>query len=128
MDRVTNLVCNEVDSISNPSEILKLVNENQPEIVICKEMELPPTVVERFPDSVRILCEGTIVLILLSQMYLVLFYQTVPAATMVLVNQTKLDIYLFVVSIINSWNWIQQYSHRIGSVQEYRCMQYTNIF
>ena len=42
------------------------MNENQPEIVICKEMELPPTVVERFPDSVRILCEGTSVLILLS--------------------------------------------------------------
>lgn len=34
------------------------MNENQPEIVICKEMELPPTVVERFPDSVRILCEA----------------------------------------------------------------------
>lgn len=53
-----NLTLNYVDSVKDPDEIVRLVTENDAEIVITKEMPLPAAVFEKFPDTVKLLCEA----------------------------------------------------------------------
>uniref|UniRef100_A0A7S3PTN8 Glycerate dehydrogenase n=1 Tax=Chaetoceros debilis TaxID=122233 RepID=A0A7S3PTN8_9STRA len=55
---LTKLVCNEVDNIVSTDEIIKLVQNAKPEIVITKEMELPAQAIEAFPSSVKLICEA----------------------------------------------------------------------
>lgn len=55
---LTKLVCNEVDNIVSTDEIIKLVQNAKPEIVITKEMELPAKAIEAFPSSVKLICEA----------------------------------------------------------------------
>jgi glycerate dehydrogenase len=51
-------MCNNVDCVRDVNEIISLVHQAQPEIVITKEMELPAKAVHHFPFSVRLLCEA----------------------------------------------------------------------
>jgi glycerate dehydrogenase len=53
-----DLTCNEVDNVTSTNEIIDLVQKANPEIVITKEMELPPSAIEAFPSSVKLLCEA----------------------------------------------------------------------
>lgn len=55
---LTELICNPVDSITSPDEIISLIQKHKPEIVITKEMELPTIALESFPPSVKLLCEA----------------------------------------------------------------------
>ena len=55
---LTDIKCNEVDNIASPNEIISLVQNLKPEIVITKEMEVPRSVIEAFPPSVKLLCEA----------------------------------------------------------------------
>ena len=50
--------CNDVDDINNSDEIVSLVESCRPEIVITKEMEIPASALQRFPSSVRLMCEA----------------------------------------------------------------------
>mmetsp|Transcript_962 Transcript_962/g.1681 ORF Transcript_962/g.1681 Transcript_962/m.1681 type:complete len:341 (-) Transcript_962:81-1103(-) len=58
LDSLTELVCNPVDNITCPDEIISLVQKYKPEIIITKEMELPAVALESFPPSVKLLCEA----------------------------------------------------------------------
>lgn len=58
LDLLTELTRHEVDSVSSVEEIVSLVDKAQPEIVIMKEMQLPAAALERFPSTVRLLCEA----------------------------------------------------------------------
>ena len=49
---------NDQDYVTDPNQLLQLVNEHQPEIVITKEMNVPATCVEQYPDCVKLLCEA----------------------------------------------------------------------
>ncbi len=51
-------MCNEVDNVTSTDEIISLVEKAQPEIVITKEMEVPPEAIKAFPSSVKLLCEA----------------------------------------------------------------------
>ena len=55
---LTNLTLNEVDDISDANEIADKVITSQAEIVITKEMEVPLSAVEKFPPSVKLMCEA----------------------------------------------------------------------
>ena len=46
------------DYVTDPDQIVQLVQEHQPEIVITKEMQVPAACVELYPDSVKLLCEA----------------------------------------------------------------------
>lgn len=56
LEALTELRCNDVDRVFDPDEMVKLVQGA--EIVITKEMEVPKEAFERFPDSVKLLCEA----------------------------------------------------------------------
>ena len=64
LTEITDFRRNDVDAIppdasgSVDDEIVKLVTEVSPEILILKEMYLPETAVERFPDSIKLICEA----------------------------------------------------------------------
>lgn len=55
---LTDLIRNEVDIVQDENEIVDLVKKSQPEIIITKEMEVPAAALEKFPDSVKLLCEA----------------------------------------------------------------------
>lgn len=55
---LTNLICHEVDTITDPDEIVSLLQTHQPEIVITKEMEIPASTIARLPPSIKLLCEA----------------------------------------------------------------------
>ena len=55
---LTNLTLNEVDDITDANEIAEKVIASQAEIVITKEMEVPLSAVEKFPASVKLMCEA----------------------------------------------------------------------
>lgn len=48
----------DIDSIEDHDEMVALVDEHQAEIVITKEMPVPAEAFERFPSSVKLLCEA----------------------------------------------------------------------
>ena len=58
LGQLTDLVCNEVDAVTEKQAIVDLVRQHEPEIVITKEMQLPPSALEEFPASVKLLCEA----------------------------------------------------------------------
>lgn len=58
LSSLTNLICNEVDTITDQDEIVFLLQKHQPEIVITKEMEITPSALSQFPPSVKLLCEA----------------------------------------------------------------------
>ena len=58
LSSLTELICNDVDIVRDVEEIVDLVEKARPEIVITKEMEIPSSALERFPNSVRLLCEA----------------------------------------------------------------------
>mmetsp|Transcript_4424 Transcript_4424/g.6762 ORF Transcript_4424/g.6762 Transcript_4424/m.6762 type:complete len:339 (-) Transcript_4424:24-1040(-) len=58
LSSLTNLVCHEVDNVTSSSQIISLVQNAKPEIVITKEMQVPASAIEKFPSSVRLLCEA----------------------------------------------------------------------
>ena len=49
---------NDKDYVTDPQELVSLVNDSKAEIVITKEMKVPAACVEKFSDSVRLLCEA----------------------------------------------------------------------
>ena len=49
---------NDQDYVTDPNQLLQLVHDHQPEIVITKEMQVPATCVEQYPDCVKLLCEA----------------------------------------------------------------------
>lgn len=56
---LTDLTLNDVDAITNPDEIAQLVNTSLAEIVITKEMVIPPSAIEKFePGVVKLMCEA----------------------------------------------------------------------
>jgi glycerate dehydrogenase len=58
LTELTQLTLNNVDSISDANEIVHLVNSTQADIIITKEMHLPPSALEKFHPSVKLLCEA----------------------------------------------------------------------
>ena len=58
LGQLTDLVCNEVDAVTGKQAIVDLVRQHEPEIVITKEMQVPPSALEEFPASVKLLCEA----------------------------------------------------------------------
>lgn len=58
LSRLTDLTLNEVDSITDANEIAEKVIASQAEIVITKEMEVPLSAMERFPPTVKLMCEA----------------------------------------------------------------------
>ena len=54
---MTDLTMNAVDAVTDPSEIVSLVNSSNAEIVITKEMTVPKEAVEKF-SNVKLLCEA----------------------------------------------------------------------
>jgi len=58
LNSLTNLICNEVDTMTDQDEIVSLLQKHQPEIVITKEMEITPSTLSQFPSSVKLLCEA----------------------------------------------------------------------
>jgi len=58
LESLTNLTCNDVDSVTCPSEITTLIQKLQPEIVITKEMEMPKSSIDLLPSTVKLLCEA----------------------------------------------------------------------
>ena len=58
LSSLTDLVCNDVDMVSDVAEIVALVQKNQPEILITKEMEVPEAALREFPASVKLLAEA----------------------------------------------------------------------
>lgn len=55
---ITELKTVEVDMLVDINEIVSKVEQSQAEIVITKEMTLPKEAVEKFPSSVKLLCEA----------------------------------------------------------------------
>jgi glycerate dehydrogenase len=53
-----NVILNRVDAIRDSDEMLQLLHQHQPTIVLAKEMAIPATVVEQFPSSVQLICEA----------------------------------------------------------------------
>jgi glycerate dehydrogenase len=49
---------NDQDYVTDPEQLVQLVTDAQAEIVITKEMQLPKDCVQRFPESVKLLCEA----------------------------------------------------------------------
>ena len=58
LSSLTDLICNDVDMVSDTAEIVNLVKQHEPEIVITKEMEVPSAALEQFPSSVKLLAEA----------------------------------------------------------------------
>jgi len=58
LSSLTELTLNEVDAMTDANEIAEKVIASQAEIVITKEMELPLSAVEKFPSSVKLMCEA----------------------------------------------------------------------
>ena len=58
LQSLTDLVCNDVDMVSEATEIVRLVKEHQPEVLITKEMEVPEAALREFPASVKLLAEA----------------------------------------------------------------------
>lgn len=60
LGQITEFRRNDVDIVRDEDEIVRLVNEihEGTEIVITKEMPLPPEAVERFSPSVKLICEA----------------------------------------------------------------------
>lgn len=58
LSSLTDLICNDVDMVSDAAEIVNLVKQHEPEIVITKEMEVPTAALEQFPSSVKLLAEA----------------------------------------------------------------------
>mmetsp|Transcript_10912 Transcript_10912/g.15365 ORF Transcript_10912/g.15365 Transcript_10912/m.15365 type:complete len:351 (+) Transcript_10912:19-1071(+) len=58
LNSLTKLSCNKVDNVTDVDEIVSLVERSEAEIVITKEMEVPQAALERFPSTVKLLCEA----------------------------------------------------------------------
>jgi glycerate dehydrogenase len=58
LSEITQLTLNAVDSISDANEIAELVNSSQAEIVITKEIPIPPSALEKFSPCVKLMCEA----------------------------------------------------------------------
>jgi len=58
LSSLTKLTLNNVDNITSTEEIISLVLQHRPEIVITKEMQVPMPTIEAFPPSVKLLCEA----------------------------------------------------------------------
>lgn len=55
---LTDLTLNPVDAVSDADEIARLVNSSEAEIVITKEMSVPPAAFEKFGPKVKLMCEA----------------------------------------------------------------------
>ena len=49
---------NDQDYVTDPIQLVNLVQEHQPAIVITKEMHVPASCVEQYPTTVKLLCEA----------------------------------------------------------------------
>ena len=58
LSTLTDLTLNNVDSIRSQRNIVSLLEEVQPEIIITKEMEIPSEIIQDIPSSVKLLCEA----------------------------------------------------------------------
>mmetsp|Transcript_19228 Transcript_19228/g.31871 ORF Transcript_19228/g.31871 Transcript_19228/m.31871 type:complete len:338 (-) Transcript_19228:66-1079(-) len=58
LSSLTDLTCNEVDMVSDEAEIVSLIRQHEPEIVITKEMTVPEKALQQFPESVKLLAEA----------------------------------------------------------------------
>jgi len=58
LSSLTDLSLNNVDTIISPTDISNLLQKTQPEIIITKEMEIPPSIVKDIPSTVKLLCEA----------------------------------------------------------------------
>merc|ERR1740121_343731 len=58
LSSITDLIINNVDAVTCPDEMIRLITKNKPEIVITKEMEVPKVVVENFTSSIKLICEA----------------------------------------------------------------------
>lgn len=54
----TNVILHRVDAIQDPDEIVQLLHQHQPTIVLAKEMAISEHVVQQFPSSVKLICEA----------------------------------------------------------------------
>jgi glycerate dehydrogenase len=52
------VVLNRSDAVGNPEEIIDIVCDSEASIVIAKEIAVPAAVVERFPPTVKLICEA----------------------------------------------------------------------
>lgn len=55
---LTDLTLNPIDYVRDVDEMVKLVEDCQAEVVVTKEMEVPAAAFDRFPPSVKLLCEA----------------------------------------------------------------------
>lgn len=53
---LVDVTLHDADRVDNPATVLELVRDA--EIVVTKEMPVPATTFQQFPDSVRLLCEA----------------------------------------------------------------------
>lgn len=58
LSRLTELTLHEVDAMTDANEIAEKVIASRAEIVITKEMEVPLPAVEKFPSTVKLMCEA----------------------------------------------------------------------
>jgi len=58
IDALCDFRRNNVDIVKDVDEIVSIVSEHEPEILITKEMKVPRKALERFPSSLRLLCEA----------------------------------------------------------------------
>jgi glycerate dehydrogenase len=58
ISKIVDLRRNDQDYVTDPVQLLQLVQDTQPEIVITKEMKVPKECLEQFPLSVKLLCEA----------------------------------------------------------------------
>jgi glycerate dehydrogenase len=56
--RLVDVHLHPVDAVKDPEEIAELVRLHEAEIVITKEMAVPPSAFELFPSTVKLLCEA----------------------------------------------------------------------
>ncbi len=58
LSRITDLTLNKVDTITSSDEIAEKVISSKAEIVITKEMEVHASALEKFPSTVKLMCEA----------------------------------------------------------------------
>jgi glycerate dehydrogenase len=58
LESMTDFHRHDTDYVTDTNEMIQLVNDAQAEIVITKEMQVPPQAVKNFPSSVKLFCEA----------------------------------------------------------------------
>ena len=58
LNQIVDFQRNDQDYVTDPNQLVQLVTDSKAEIVITKEMQVPAHCVEKFPNTVKLLCEA----------------------------------------------------------------------